>query len=218
MYGATGEAISTSPEWALALLHTHAHMLSLVALELHTLAVHDQLPRAAPLLAILLGEPTKPEYGDVRGRWRSLLDATDVTWMDEHEAHNPKLAARLSPALVQDPIMAASRAYDIHAVASLLLEERGTQDHAVWLDQARLVLLWAASQNTRKALAHARQEACAAWRQVLDVLVCDVLGTTVRVDVRVPFLLDCVSALLPRLNETDAVSYTHLTLPTNREV
>ena len=99
--------------------------------------------------------------------------------------------------------MAASRAYDIHAVASLLLEERGTQDHAVWLDQARLVLLWAASQNTRKALAHARQEACAAWRQVLDVLVCDVLGTTVRVDVRMPFLLDCVSALLPRLNETD---------------
>ena len=203
VYGATGEAISTSPEWALALLHTHAHMLSLVALELHTLAAHDQLPRAAPLLAILLGEPTKPEFGDIRGRWRSLLDATDVTWMDEYEGHNPKLAARLSPALVQDPVLATSRAYDIHAVASLLLEERGTQDHAVWLDQARLVLLWAASQNTRKALAHARQEACAAWRQVLDVLVCDVLSTTVRVDVRAPFLLDCVSALLPRLNETD---------------
>ena len=222
------------------MLRTHAHILSLVALELHTLAAHGQLQRAVPLMTLLLGEPVMHGTGGGSGRWRPLLEATHVTWENaaEDSVSEPKwVAARLAPALVPDTASAA-RVYDIHEVAALLLEERGTQEHTVWFEQARRILLWAAAQNTRRAFACARREAFIAWRQVMEVLVGQALTTVVRADVRVPILLDCANALLPRLQDQDdalvpsiaastilsllhavrAVSYTHLTLPTKRIV
>ena len=202
---ASGETVSTRTEWALALLRTHAHILSLVALELHTLAAHGQLQRAVPLMTLLLGEPVMHGTGGGSGRWRPLLEATHVTWENaaEDSVSEPKwVAARLAPALVPDTASAA-RVYDIHEVAALLLEERGTQEHTVWFEQARRILLWAAAQNTRRAFACARREAFIAWRQVMEVLVGQALTTVVRADVRVPILLDCANALLPRLQDQD---------------
>lgn len=204
---ATGEAVRTSAENALALLHTHAHVVSLVALELHTLATHDQLARAMPLLTLLIGEPAVHERGGATGRWRALLDATHVRWDDAYDA-DPRMAAKLEAARIRGDSLGAgaTRMYDIAAVAALLVDERGQQEHAAWLEHARRALLWAAAQNTRRAVAHACQEACRAWRQVLDVLVCDHALSAVRPDLRLAFFLDATDALLTRLEAADGTA------------
>lgn len=199
---ASGDSMSVSAEATLAWMQSLAHILSLTALELHTLAAHGQLARATPLLTLLLGEPAMQGRGAPAGRWLPCLHATHVTWDDPTSAHPPPHVARLAAAQVEDAAT-GPRIYDIGAVAALLLEERRQVSGPVppsWLEQAQHTLLWAASQNTRRAISQARRAALQAWRQVLDVLMSECMSA-LRADVRVPLLLDVVTALLPRLDD-----------------
>lgn len=200
-----GEAVPTKAESALAWLHIHAHVLALVALELHMLAGQDQLSRVAPLLTTLLGEPAMQGRGAPSGRWLTLLHTSEVQWDDVHDAQDARTAALLAPAVVSD-VLVSDKVYDLSAVAALLLEQRSATEPVVWMEQARARLLWAAAQNTRRAMAKARREAFQAWCEVLDVLINEVLGA-VRSDARVPFLLDVASALLPRLHPDEDDAY-----------
>lgn len=208
-----GEVVPTKPEAALAWLHIHAHVLSLVALELHTLAVQDQLNRAAPLLAALLGEPAVQGRGVPSGRWLALLHVSEAQWDDMYDANDARGAALLAPAMVDD-VLVSDKVYDLKMVAALLLEQRSAMEPSAWVEQARARLLWAAAQNTRRAVAKARREAFRAWCQVWDVVMNEVLDA-VRSDARVPLLLDVASALLPRLRpEEDDVYVSDLAAST----
>ncbi|WFD24036.1 hypothetical protein MEQU1_002733 [Malassezia equina] len=200
-----GDAVPTKPEAALAWLHIHAHVLALVALELHTLSGQEQLNRAGPLLATLLGEPTMQGRGASSGQWLALLQTFEVQWDDVYDAHDARTAALLAPAVVDD-VVVSDKVYDLSAVASLLLEQRSATEPGAWMEQARTRLLWAAAQNTRRAMAKARREAFQAWCQVLDVLMNEVLSA-VRSDARVPLLLEVASALLPRLRPEEDDAY-----------
>ncbi|CCU98867.1 unnamed protein product [Malassezia sympodialis ATCC 42132] len=200
-----GEVVPTRAESALAWLHIHAHVLALVALELHTLVGQDQLGRVAPLLSTLLGEPAMQGRGASSGQWLALLHTSEVQWDDAHDAHDARTAALLAPAVVSD-VLVSDKVYDLSAVAALLLEQRSAMEPAAWMEQARARLLWAAAQNTRRAMAVARREAFQACCEVLDVLMNEVLAA-VRSDARVPLLLDVASALLPRLRPDEDDAY-----------
>ena len=215
---ADGSSAPVAPAALLAFLHTQAHVLSLAALELHALALGDQLSRAPPLLGTLFGAhaalPDAPSA--LASRWRSgarvldMLHALEFEWTDARMDAAEHISL-ITPAAI-DPARAESesRVYDLHAVADVMLAEReraraaGVPDaHATWLEQSRLVLEWAAAQNTARAVAYARRDALHAWRQVLDVVLAEAFGA-VRVDARTPLLLDTLAALFPWLMDARA--------------
>lgn len=195
---ASGECVATTADALLAHLRTHAHVAALVALEMHLLALHGQLPRATPLLALLLGAHAV-DGAPPHGRLWELLRATHVTWDDDVPALPRAAVAALAPARLPDAAT-GPKVYDLAAVAALLAAERGAagDDVTTWQARAQTVVAWAAAENTRRAVAAARRAALAAWRRVLGTVLHDALAT-VRPDARVPLLLDALAALVPRL-------------------
>ena len=213
-----GQGIPVAPSALLALLHTEAHLLALAALELHALALNDQLSRAAPLLGVLFGaQAALPDVPSALvARWRQgarmldMLYALDFEWSDERLAAADGITLITPAALDPARRESESRVFDLHAVADIMLAERErtraagvTDEHAGWLEQSRLVLQWAAAQNTRRAVAFARRDALHAWRLVLDVVLAEAF-TVVRADARAPLLLDTLAALLPRVATNSA--------------
>lgn len=199
---AGGETAATTPGTAVAWLGVQAHVLAIAALELHTLVTHDQLTRATPLLLALVGESATLGRGAPSGRWRPSLEALRVHWRDPQADGAPGWPGRLAAARTDD----ASSVYSLAAVAALLLEERRhARDPAAWLEHARSALWWAAAHNSMARVGYARYEALAAWRQLLDVVVAEALPA-LQAEVRVPWLLDVAAALLPWLDEDDAVA------------
>ena len=199
---ASGVLLPASAAGVLALLRTDAHVLRLAALEVRALALRAQLPRAAPLVRALLGGGADAALaralGVVRAHW---ADAREV------EADAPPPLARAAPAALAaaQPADAASgvRVYDVRVLAQRLLETRGTlraagEEHAAWLAQAADVLQWAAAQNTRRAIAHARRDALQAWRDALGVLLAHA-RPLLPADARAGVLLDAAHAALPLL-------------------
>ncbi|WFD33544.1 hypothetical protein MCUN1_000357 [Malassezia cuniculi] len=200
----------------LALLHTQAHLLALAALELHALALNDQLSRAAALLGVLFGaQVTLPEtVSNLRARnsarMLDMLYSLDFEWHDERLSAADSITLITPAALNPARIESESRVFDLHAVADIMLAERERtraagvpEEHADWLEQSRLVLQWAAAQNARRAVGFARRDALYAWRQVLDVVLAEAFGS-VRVEARTALLLDTLAALFPRLSDGNA--------------
>ncbi|WFD31220.1 hypothetical protein MSPP1_002254 [Malassezia sp. CBS 17886] len=193
----TAPPLPTSAGALLALLRTQAHILTLTALELHTLTLHGQLPRAAPLIDALLGTGTART-----GRLLALLQALEFQWLDERDAVADTITITTPAALAPACVDQADRVYDVRAVAVLLLGQPRAGDAAAWLEQASAVVQWAAVQNTRRAIAHARRGALQAWCRVLDVVLTEAFVLVPR-EMRAPLLLDTLAATLPRLAHGD---------------
>lgn len=193
----SGEAVQASAGSVLAWMRTDAHVLRLAALEVHALALNGQASRAAPLVRALLGVDADAELVQVLGVVRAL-------WTDDREALADAITLTTPAALVAaQPEDAASgaRVYDLSAVAQLLLAESGpkrsAEEHGQWLDQAKLVLQWAAAQNTRRSVGYARRGVLEAWREALGIVLAQ--GLALLPETRAPLLVDVLHASLPLL-------------------
>ncbi|PKI82426.1 hypothetical protein MVES1_003399 [Malassezia vespertilionis] len=190
---ADGALVATTPAAFLALLRTHAHILTLVALELHTLALQSQIARARALVDALLGvgEPA-----------RLFLLLHDGAWHDDRELLTAQETHAERGALEAASVEDGTRVYDLRALAQNLVQRRG-EEHNAWLEHATRVLQWAAAQNTHRELGDAKHSLLVAWRQAMDMALLHALPM-LPPPRRAETLLDTLHALLPLLHSADA--------------
>ncbi|MCO5590252.1 hypothetical protein L7F22_044221 [Adiantum nelumboides] len=228
-YGATGQLIqpdgghiTTTVDALVSSLQIRGHILSLIALELHTLCGAQMWASANRLVGVLLGRDSVVDAEDddrsveVDGerfeqsgiRLLEILSSFEFEWRDDREeqAREPIILQNLD--LSQALSQRQNREFEVRATINLLaaaqreLERRGdlsdAQKRLEFVGDSTLILEHVASRNAARVIAIARRSAMQSWRNLLDMTFTRAFG---QLDIanRASIILDCLSVLLPRL-------------------
>ncbi len=210
----TGLRVPTTIGAAVASLRMKADLLSLVALELHTLTSGDMLHLATPMLNLLLDAEE-----DVGVRLLDLLSSFDFEWHDSRDTQSLSLDILASLDLgFAKRVDAATgdREYDLSKGAALLnvarieLQNKGAlrdpTQQQLFEKEAGSVLRWFASQNAQRAVLVGRRAALRSWKHCLDIILTR-CSSLLRGEDRLGVLFDLLAALLPRITSgSDASS------------
>lgn len=228
-YGATGQLIqpdgghiTTTVDALVSSLQIRSHILSLVALELHTLCGAQMWASANRLVGVLLGRDSVVDAEDddrsveLDGerfeqsgiRLLEILSSFEFEWRDDREenAREPIILQNLD--LSQALSQRQNREFEVRATINLLaaaqreLERRGdlgdAQKRLDFVGDSTLILEHVASRNAARVIAISRRSAMQSWRNLLDMTFTRAFG---QMDIanRAGIILDCLSVLLPRL-------------------